>query len=62
VLYQAAFVSIFTNIPKNHRFTTTPTTKKQNTKKQKKNFENLTINLINGLGNESRLDMGGVTL
>jgi hypothetical protein len=25
-----------------------PQTKKQNTQKQKKNFENLTINLING--------------
>jgi hypothetical protein len=61
VLYQAAFVSIFTNIPKNHRFTTTPTTKNK-TPKNKKKFENLTINLINEPENEARLDTEGVTL
>jgi hypothetical protein len=38
-----------------------PQTKKTKHPKTKKNFEKLTINLINEIENEARLDVRGVT-
>jgi hypothetical protein len=60
VLYQAAllqFLQIY------HKITDSPLpqTKKTKHQKTKKKFQKLTINLINEIENEARLDMGGVT-
>jgi len=45
-----------------HKITDSPLPQtKKNTQKTKKNFQKLTINLINEFRGEARLDMEGVT-